>query len=388
MRSILYTLIVISLLTAACGQKRATIEGVLSFPEAGSHLYLNRIEAANVVMEDSVKLGSGGEFRFKPDIDMPVFFLLGTEDMDNSLTILLEPGDNLYIKAHYDSLFRPSELKGSEGTLLVMEYDMAMDDARNRLSELHEIYMENVGSPDLDKILEELDDRSDEILKDLNLFSKEFIDRNEGSLVTLLVLYQQAAPGFHVFHPFDDYDYFVKVESALSARYPESDLVRDLSEQVEEVSEMMGTDGVRRGVEPGSEAPEIALPAPNGEVVSLSSTRGKVVLLDFWASWCGDCRDASQYLTRAYSKYSDMGFTIYQVSLDSSREAWLSAIEEDYLGEWIHVSDLKYYSSEVVSLYDIQSVPFNLLLDRDGRVIGTGLTGEDLLNTLEIFMNQ
>ncbi len=128
----------------------------------------------------------------------------------------------------------------------------------------------------------------------------------------------------------------------------------------------------------GQPAPEIALPNPDGKVIKLSSLKGKVVLLDFWASWCGPCRMEMPNVVAAYHKYKDKGFTVYSVSLDKDANSWRNAIKG--LGmEWEnHVSDLKWWQSEVVPLYSIQGIPMAFLLDRDGKIIATNLRGPAL----------
>jgi peroxiredoxin len=128
----------------------------------------------------------------------------------------------------------------------------------------------------------------------------------------------------------------------------------------------------------GSEAPEILLPSPEGDTIALSSTRGKVVLLDFWASWCLPCRKENPNLVKAYNLYSKKGFQIYQVSLDKTKDAWTKGIKDDQLDKWIHVSDVKYWNSVVVPLYKIESIPTNFLLDKNGRIIASNLRGEQL----------
>jgi thiol-disulfide isomerase/thioredoxin len=134
------------------------------------------------------------------------------------------------------------------------------------------------------------------------------------------------------------------------------------------------------------EVPDIALPTPQGNIVKLSSTIGSVVLLDFWAAWCTPCRMENPNLVKVYNKYHEKGFQIYQVSLDRTKEAWIRGINEDKLDKWIHVSDLKYWNSSVVGQYKIQYIPYNLLLDQNGRVIATNLRGNALERKLaEIF---
>ena len=135
----------------------------------------------------------------------------------------------------------------------------------------------------------------------------------------------------------------------------------------------------------GQPAPEIELPNPEGQVVKLSSFKGKYVLVDFWAKWCGPCRKENPNVVRAYNQYKDKGFTVFGVSLDRSKDDWLRAIQEDGL-TWTHVSDLKYWQSEAAKTYNINAIPFSVLLDPQGVIIGKNLRGAALENKLaEIF---
>jgi peroxiredoxin len=139
------------------------------------------------------------------------------------------------------------------------------------------------------------------------------------------------------------------------------------------------------GINVGDLAPEINLPSNKGKVISLSSLRGKIVLLDFWASWCGPCRQENPNVVKVYNKYKDKGFEIYSVSLDMDKGQWLHAIETDHL-TWTHVSDLGYWNSVVVPKYQISGIPATFLLDKEGKIIARDLRGEELDKKLaEVF---
>lgn len=133
----------------------------------------------------------------------------------------------------------------------------------------------------------------------------------------------------------------------------------------------------------GKIAPDFSAPSPEGKLVKLSDIKGKVTLIDFWASWCKPCRMENPNVVKVYEKYHDKGLEIISVSLDKpgKKEAWLKAIKDDNL-QWHHVSNLKYWSDPVAGLYKVRSIPATFLIDADGKIIGKKLRGAALENKI------
>ena len=132
----------------------------------------------------------------------------------------------------------------------------------------------------------------------------------------------------------------------------------------------------------GKQAPQFSMPDVNGKNISLSSFKGKYLLVDFWASWCGPCRMENPNVVKAYNEFKNKNFTILGVSLDKEKEPWRQAIQDDKLA-WTHVSDLKYWNSAAVEIFQFDGIPFNILLDPQGKIIAQELRGEALENKLK-----
>lgn len=147
------------------------------------------------------------------------------------------------------------------------------------------------------------------------------------------------------------------------------------------------------GLAIGQKAPELAFNNPEGKEIKLSSLKGKVVLIDFWASWCGPCRKENPEVVKVYNQFKDKtfkngkGFTVYGVSLDKNADAWKKAIEKDNLVWETHVSDLKGWSAEGAQIYGVSAIPTNYLIDGEGTIIAKNLRGSDLEKALKKYLN-
>ncbi|HKL38356.1 MAG TPA: TlpA disulfide reductase family protein [Bacteroidales bacterium] len=385
----LWIVAAVLLIVQACGSNSGefTIEGNMKNAN-GEEMYLVEITQEGTNKVDSVQLDKEGHFTFNGYTNVAKFFLVQTGPR-NSVTLVVEPGDQIELTADVNKLGEDYQVEGSEGSREVMKLNNRLKNTIASLDSLGRIYRENQGKEGMTALRDRLNQESRRIIQEQKAYTRDFIDRNTTSLSSLMALYQQIGPRSYVLSPQDDFKYFEKVDSALMANYPNSEPVKSLHSQVEEMRKQMESDkSSKERLAIGNKAPEITLPNPQGDTVALSDLRGSYVLLDFWASWCKPCRVENPNLVKAHKRYSDENFEIYQVSLDKNRKDWVNAIEKDNL-DWYHVSDLKFWNSSAAQTYNIRSIPANYLLNRKGEIIEKNLRGDALQAKLnEIFAGE
>ena len=176
------------------------------------------------------------------------------------------------------------------------------------------------------------------------------------------------------------YPQLVEKYLAVSPNDPRANVLRQNAQQLAQKARAEAEANARFA--PGMTPPEIALKTPKGKTVRLSDMKGKVVMIDFWASWCGPCRRENPNVVKLYKKYKKKGFEILGVSLDKDKARWVQAIEKDQL-DWVHVSDLKFWQSAAAADYGVRGIPATFLLDKDGKMIAKGLRGGALERKLE-----
>lgn len=382
-KKVILMLFCASVLISGCERGSFSISGTIDGAGDGEYLLLKEVKPGILEPVDSVVPGKDGRFSFRSETGWPAFFMLSMDD-DDFLTMLIAPGEKIEVKAARNSMARPSSVTGSEGTSVILGFRKDQDEVVAGLKKLTDTYNDSIDSPRRPLLMDSLDRRAADIVAGFRARALTLLNENRSSMIPVYLLNQHVVPGLELFEPAKNPELFYSVDSTLYALYPESDLVLDLHSFVAGLRKSVSV-GRQAGEPPvpGELLPDIVLPDPDGDTLSLSSLRGRVVLVDFWAAWCPPCREENPNLVRLYDMYHWKGFDIFQVSLDLRKEDWLEAIRNDRLGRWKHVSDLRYRDSEVVKQFGLTEIPASFLIDREGRVTAVNLRGDDLQKKLE-----
>ena len=358
---ILFALSVIMISCNKENENQFTITGSAAGIEDGNNVFLELQSETGTVKKDTV-LVKDGKFSFTGEAEMPEIAFINVSDAYNYIPFILEKGD-ITIEFVKDSV-QTSKVGGSKNNISFQSYNDKLNGIQKKMMAFQEKNMEKMQAAQQAQDQVTIQGLMDEFKVYQNEFdgvSTTFVKENNDSFLSVVLLENFILR--KTLEISEIKSYFDKLEPSLK-----------LTKNGKNISKML--DAVLK-ITIGKPAPEFAAPSPEGKTISLKESLGKVTLIDFWASWCGPCRQENPNVVALYNEFHEKGFNIIGVSLDDNADKWKEAITKDGL-VWNHISNLKQWQEPIAEQYNVKSIPATFLLDEKGIIVATDLRGEEL----------
>ena len=359
-----------------------SIGGTILGMDDGSIVVLRSFENGSLVNVAKSSLDSSGHFVLTPEAPLSRGYHQLLVGRKYPLVLITDASEGVTVNATVNgtgNYLTQADIMGSPDSKVIQDYYDATMPLQARLKEVEK--MVRTGNGEERAAAKELAKSKMDSLANISL---DFAQAHKNTLAALCALEGLDAA--------EHKDLFEETLAALKGQYSESFYFKKIKQSFNRANlprnlDLPSPSAKKRTVKnskygQGDEAPDIVMNDPNGQERKLSDLRGKVVLLDFWASWCGPCRRENPSVVRAYEKYKDQGFEVFSVSLDSDASRWKKAIEQDQLSWPNHVSDLAGWRNAASREYGISSIPHTMLIDRDGKILATHLRGQSVESAL------
>ncbi len=364
-KKMLFLGLIISSIISCAKPDKFVINGEIKGKETGQ-IQLMKFAEGKWITEDSTTIVKG-KFQLKGKVDLPELRVVALGPQQMVAQFFAENG-TLTLEAYADSLDK-TVVKGSKSNEEFKIYRQELASLSKEAQGMQQRYGAAQASGDQDGMKKAQIDY-EAMVQNLAVYAKNFIRGHRNSTVSPLIAMMQFGQTIKA----------SEIDTLIAFLNPSVRPSIYVSE-LRKIADKMRTTDV------GSIAPDFTLPTPEGGTFTLSSTRGKYVMVDFWAAWCQPCRHENPNVVALYAKYKDKGFDVVGVSLDREKGAWVKAIADDQL-VWHQVSELKFWQSEIAQRYGVTAIPCTFLLDKNGKIIAKNLRGDDLAKKLEELMGK
>ena len=365
---LLYTVLLFCIISCS-RQERVVIKGRVEYPVPGDKVYVEELGSNDIKVIDSSKVRSDGRFKNTLGVKVPGFYQLEFKS-GPSLSLILLPGEKISITASMDNFYTTKQIEGSPNSIRLNILHDSLRSTVRALNEIRDTFNilanseENV-NPDKERLTR----RFIEIENDYHRYSTIFILEDLTALSNIGALYQEYAPDEYVFRSQRDIQFFKLVSDSLIKYYPDVRYVKTLRDNYQNLFSDYNTRKLFMNKEPVSyDVPDLNLPGPDGEKVSLSSLKGRIVLLTFWSVSQKESIQNTLELKKIYKRYHNSGFEIYQVSVNKALDDWKKVLAFEEI-PWISVCDTSFPDSKTRYYYNVNTLPMNYLLDREQKEI-------------------